>query len=233
MQITVTEDMMRTKWIAPVALLAAPAMALCQYLIYQYAPVEQAMGIVQKVFYTHLPLAWWSLFSFFCVFIASILYLKTRKRFWDNVAAASAEVGVLFSGFALVTGMIWGRHSWGVWWTWDPRLTTTLVMWFVYAGYLILRSMSLSTERKAVVSSVVGIAAFIDVPLVFLSARLWRSIHPAVFNSETGGLEPEMKITAIVCVICFGLIWATLVGIRSSQMALSDRIDNLTTHDEI
>lgn len=224
---------MQNRWLPTLTLIAGIALAACQYLIYVYAPLEVHMGVVQKIFYTHLPLAWWSFMSFFTVFVASIAYLRTRDRRWDNLAGAAAEVGVLCSGLALVTGSIWGRHSWGVWWTWDPRLTTTLVMWFVYAGYLVLRSMNLPRDRQATVSAVVGIAAFVDVPLVFFSARLWRSIHPAVFASREGGLAPEMKLTAVVCVVLFGLMWAALTGLRYVQARQTDRLDTLATREAL
>ena len=121
------------------ALLGGLAFACCQWLIYVYAPEEATLGLIQKIFYIHLPLAWWALISFFTVFLGSIAYLLRRAPGADRLCAAAAEVGVLLSGLALVTGMLWARKSWGVWWTWDPRLTTTLIMWFVYAGYLVLR----------------------------------------------------------------------------------------------
>ncbi|MEG1610412.1 MAG: cytochrome c biogenesis protein CcsA, partial [Bilophila sp.] len=181
---------MRQNWIVLCAALGGVLMALCQILIYVYAPIEQTMGLVQKIFYTHLPLAWWSFVSFFTVCVAGIAYLKTRNRRWDALAGAAAEVGVVLSGLALVTGSLWARHSWGVWWTWDPRLTTTMILWFLYAGYLVLRQLDMPRERQATLCAVVGIVACIDVPLVFLSARLWRSIHPAVFAAKGGGLEP-------------------------------------------
>lgn len=127
----------------PCAVLGGVLMAACQVLIYRYAPVEQTMGLVQKIFYTHLPLAWWSFVSFFLVCVSGVAYLKTRNRHWDAVAGAAAEVGVVLSGLALVSGSIWARHSWGVWWTWDPRLTTTMILWFLYAGYLVLRKMDI------------------------------------------------------------------------------------------
>lgn len=217
---------MRQNWIVPCALLGGVLMAGCQFLIYGYAPVEQSMGLVQKIFYTHLPLAWWSFVSFFTVCVAGIGWLKTRKRHWDALAGAAAEVGVVLSGLALVSGSIWARHSWGVWWTWDPRLTTTMILWFLYAGYLVLRQLDMPRERQANLCAVVGIVAFIDVPLVFFSARLWRSIHPAVFAAKGGGLEPEMKITAIACVLCFGFIWAALVGLRTGQLRQREEIEN-------
>ena len=224
---------MRYTWMLPCAVLGGVLMAACQVLIYRYAPVEQTMGLVQKIFYTHLPLAWWSFVSFFLVCVSGVADLKTRNRHWDAVAGAAAEVGVVLSGLALVSGSIWARHSWGVWWTWDPRLTTTMILWFLYAGYLVLRKMDMPRERQANLCAVVGIVAFVDVPLVFLSARLWRSIHPAVFANKSGGLEPEMKIAAIAAVACFGLVWAGLVGLRTLQIKQKERLDGLAVHGEL
>ena len=202
-------------------------MAFCQWLIYVYAPVEQSMGVVQKIFYFHLPVAWWCFASFFLSCISGILWLKTRRRKWDILSAAAVEVGMVCATLALITGSIWARHSWGTWWTWDPRLTTTLIMWFVYAGYLVLRGLDLPPQRRNTVCAVVGVVAFLDVPLVFMSARIWRSIHPAVFGSKGGGLEPEMRITVMACVACFGLLWAALVWLRKRQLDLRDRLDAL------
>ena len=218
---------MQGSWTAVCALLSALALAVCQWLICIYAPVERSMGLVQKIFYLHLPLAWWGLVSFFVVFAASIAYLRSRRPWWDQLARAGAEVGLVLAALALVSGSVWARHSWGVWWTWDPRLTTTLVMCFVYAGYLALRGLELPQQRKSTMCAVVGIVAFLDVPLVFVSARLWRSIHPAVFAPEGGGLEPEMRLTILACVASFGLLWLALIGLRARQLALAARIEYL------
>lgn len=213
------------------ALAGGAALAACQWLIWVYAPQEATLGLMQKVFYLHLPLAWWALFSFFLVFAGSIAVLARRSAAADRLCAAAAEVGVLFSGLALVTGMIWARRSWGVWWTWDPRLATTLVMFFVYAGYLLLRGLEMDAERRRLVCAVAGVAAFLDVPLVFVSARIWRSIHPAVFASRGGGLEPEMKLTAVACVAAMGLLWAAIVWLRARQLAQADRLEALLRGD--
>ena len=218
---------MQGSWMAVCALLAALALALCQWLIFIYAPVERSMGLVQKIFYLHLPLAWWGLASFFVVFAASIAYLRNRRPWWDHLARAGAELGLVLATLALVSGSIWARHSWGVWWTWDPRLTTTLVMCFVYAGYLALRGLELPQQRKSTICAVVGILAFLDVPLVFASARLWRSIHPAVFASEGGGLEPEMRLTVLACVASFGLLWLACIVLRARQLAVAARVEHL------
>jgi len=224
---------MRESWTVICALLAALALAACQWLIFIYAPVERSMGLVQKIFYLHLPLAWWGLISFFVVFAASIAYLSSRRPWWDHLARAGAEAGLLLAVLALVSGSVWARHSWGVWWTWDPRLTTTLVMCFVYAGYLALRGLELPQQRKGTICAVVGIVAFLDVPLVFVSARLWRSIHPAVFASEGGGLEPEMRLTVFACVASFGLLWLAFTALRARQLAIAARIEHLqmSRHD--
>lgn len=213
------------------ALAGGAALAACQWLIWVYAPQEATLGLMQKVFYLHLPLAWWALFSFFLVFAGSIAVLARRSAAADRLCAAAAEAGVLFSGLALVTGMIWARRSWGVWWTWDPRLATTLVMFFVYAGYLLLRGLDMEAERRRLVCAVAGVAAFLDVPLVFVSARIWRSIHPAVFASRGGGLEPEMKLTAVACVAAMGLLWAAIVWLRARQLAQADRLEALLRGD--
>ncbi len=205
-------------------LATAVMLALSQYMIWFYAPIEETMGEVQKIFYVHMPMAWWSLVSFFVVFLASIGFLLTRESRWDRTAAAAAEVGVLLSGLALVTGALWGRPVWNVWWTWDPRLTTTLIMWFVYMGYLLLRASDEGGERRPAVSAVLGIVAFLDVPLVFLSARWWRSIHPAVLGSKTGGMDQDMWYAMVVSLAAWGLLWGGLLRLRAGQMALSAKI---------
>ncbi len=209
------------------ALAGGVALAICQWFIFVYAPEEAVMGLVQKIFYIHLPLAWWALISFFVVFVASVQYLRTRGRDWDALAAASAEVGVVLSALALVSGSVWARQSWGVWWNWDPRLTTTLIMWFIYSAYLILRRLELPVERRSMIAAVVGIIAFIDVPLVFLSARMWRSQHPNVFAAKGGGLDPAMRLTVIFCVLAFGLFWLGLTGLRCRNLKLKSRLDDL------
>ena len=154
-----------------------------------------------------------------------ILYLTKRDLKYDMYGAAAVEIGMLCCTLTLITGSIWGRHSWGVWWTWDPRLTTALILWFIYAGCMALRAMPMPEGRRASLCSVVAIAGVLDVPLVFLSARLWRSIHPSVFASKGGGLEPEMAVAVAASVLCFGLIWAALLILRSRQLVLGSRLD--------
>ncbi len=211
------------------AILFAIGFAFCQYLIYVYAPLEQTMGLAQKIFYYHLPVAWWCFVAFFVNCVCSIAYLKTRKKKYDYIASSAAEIGLLLASLAILTGMIWGKNSWNVWWTWDPRLTTTLVLWFIYVGYLIIHSMP--TPRAPLVSAVVGIIGFADVPLVFFSARLWRSIHPNVFANESGGLEPEMAHAVIACVLVFFFLFLALLILRTRQKAQEEYIEETINKD--
>jgi heme exporter protein C len=214
------------------ALAAALCLAAAQWAVWFYAPVEASMGLVQKVFYLHLPVAWWSFVSFFVVFVGSVGFLIKRTAFWDDLAGSAAEIGVLLSALALVTGSLWGRAAWNVWWTWDPRLTTTLIMWFVYAGYLVLRSSPMGGERRALVCAALGVVAFLDVPLVFYSARLWRSVHPAVFGKQGGGLEPEMWVAVLISLVGLGLLWLALLLARLSQARAARRLTALLTFRE-
>ncbi len=209
---------------AYIALLGAIGMGIAQYLIYYYAPLERSMGYAQKIFYYHLPLAWWGFISFFIAFVGGILYLVKKNLAYDKLSGAAAEIGFVLATLTLISGSIWGRHSWGVWWTWDPRLTTTLVLWFIYAAYLVVRTMPMPTERRASICSVIAIIGFLDVPLVFISARLWRSIHPAVFASQGGGLESQMAYTVIFCVAIFALIYFPLLAFRVNQIKQEELI---------
>ena len=209
------------------ALGAMVLLVVSQWFIFVYAPLEQTMGLSQKIFYMHLPLAWWGMFSFAVVCVAGVLYLLGRKPERDLLAGAAAEVGVLFTGLALASGSIWGRAAWGVWWTWDPRLTTTLIMWFIFAAYLLIRPAPMAPERRALTCAVVGIIGFLDVPLVFLSARMWRSIHPSVIASEGGGMEPQMWHAMFVSLAGFGLLWLALVGLRYGLLKAARRTEGL------
>lgn len=216
---------MRLKLAPVLAALSIAALATSSWFIFAYAPIEQTMLLTQKIFYVHLPFAWWSMVSFFGVFVASALYLVKRKPGLDRAAGALAEIGVLFSGLALLTGSIWGKGAWGQWWLWEPRLVTTLIMWFIYAGYLLLRSLSMSRERKALISAVIGVAAFLDVPLVFFATRLWPSEMQA--HPQSIGLAPAMVVTLLVSLGAWLFPWLSLTLIRYGQIKDQDRADGL------
>ena len=186
------------------------------YMVFLYVPTEKHTGIVQRIFYFHVPLAWSSFLAFFVTFIFSILYLWKRATKWDTIAHASAEVGVVFTTLVLITGPIWAKPVWGVWWTWDARLTTSLVLWLTYIAYLLVRSYVTEPARGARFGAVIGIVGFIDVPIVFLTVNLWRTQHPTTIIFE-GGLTTPMLMTLLVCVAAFTVLYV-LLTIQSANL---------------
>jgi heme exporter protein C len=174
-----------------------------------YAPVESTMGPIQKIFYLHLPVAITTFAACLACFVGSIAYLTGRNPAWDDFASASASVAVVLCSAVLITGMVWGRSAWGMWWTWSPRLTFSLVLWLLYVVYLMLRMGIESSQRRAVVSAVYAIIAFLDVPLVFLSVRLMPDIHPSSVQ-----LAPEMKLTLLAFALPVVLLAAGLIAAR-------------------
>lgn len=193
-------------------ILSIPVMITALYLIFIWSPVERQMGIVQKIFYFHVASAWNAFLAFFVVFLCSIAFLMTRKRVYDLTAKVSAEIGVLFTTIVLTTGPIWGRSAWNTWWTWEPRLTTTLILWFIYFAYLMIRQMEGAWEKKARLAAVFGIIGFANVPIVYMSIRWWNSkLHPIVFgegaSGKGGGIEPTMLMTLLFSVFTMTLIY--------------------------
>src|SRR5437899_6382909 len=167
--------------------LTALLMVSSIYMVFVYVPTEAEQGIVQHIFYFHVPCAWVAFASFALVAIAGIFYLWLGQQVWDDLGYAAAETGMVFCTLVLVTGSIWAKPIWGAWWTWDSRLTTTLILWLLYGGYLMLRAMAGDSEQGARFGAVVGIVAAIDVPNVIVSVRLWRTIHPAVLVTAQEG----------------------------------------------
>ena len=186
------------------------------YMVFIFVPTEKHTGIVQRIFYFHVPVAWVAFLAFFITFIFSILYLWKREMKWDNIAHASAEVGVIFTTLVLITGPIWAKPVWGVWWTWDVRLTTSLVLWLIYVAYLLVRSFATEPARGARFGAVIGIVGFIDVPIVFVTVNLWRTQHPTTIIFE-GGLTTSMLITLLVCIAAFTVLYV-LLTVQSARL---------------
>lgn len=200
------------------------------YFAFFYAPIERVMGIVQKIFYFHVASAWIGFFAFFVTFAASILYLITKKYTFDDIAAASAEIGLAFCTIVILTGPLWAKPTWGKFWTWDPRLTSTLLLWFIYVGYIMLRQFMDESDRRAKFSAAVGIIGFIDVPVVFLSIQWWNNtIHPNVVQKGGGGLHPDMLTAMLVCLSVFTIIYISLLIRRLRLTNLERRIKLLET----
>lgn len=178
-----------------------------------WAPPDANQGEVQRIMYVHVPSAWTAYLAFLLVFLASVGWLWTRRPGFDALAVASAEVGVLFTGLALVSGSIWAKPTWGVWWTWEPRLITTAVMFVMYVGYLLLRSLSTDLERRATRAAVVGIVAVVNVPVVHLSVTWMNALHqlPTVLRPGGPALEERMLATLLVSVVAFTVISAWMI----------------------
>lgn len=203
------------------------AVAAALWMALYYAPTERTMGDAQRIFYFHVPSAWIGFLAFFLVFVSSILYLLKGSRKWDVLALSAAEIGVVFTTLVLVTGPIWAKAAWGVYWTWDARLTTTLILWFIYIGYLTLRS-TVDDIRKARLAAVLGIVGFLDVPVIYLSVTIWRTMHPTLLINESGGLEDAMRATLFVALGAFTLLFALLlagrVRLEQKRDALAARV---------
>lgn len=181
------------------------------------------MGVVQRIFYFHVPIAWVAFLAFFIVFLCSIAYLWKRNPKWDIIARSSAEVGIVFTTLVLVTGAIWAKSIWGVWWTWDARLTSSLVLWLIYISYLLVRSYTTEESRGARFAAVVGIVGFINVPIVALAVNLWRTQHPTTLIFE-GGLTSSMLITLLVSIAAFTVLYVALTLQNISLRSLESEI---------
>jgi heme exporter protein C len=218
---------LRNKHLSMLIGLTAVAMIISLYLVFIYVPTERTMGVVQRIFYFHVPSAWVGFLAFFVAFVAGIAYLARREWRWDPLGRASVEIGIIFSTIALVTGSLWARPTWNTWWTWDPRLTTTLVLWIYYVSLLLLRQMVESEERQARFSAVLSIVGFVNVPIVFLAIRLWRTIHPVLFTSEGFALESSMLLTLLVSLLTFTLLYLCLLWVRVRQEYLRAEFSRL------
>ena len=173
------------------ALLTAVLLSYALYEALVAAPTEQTMGNVQRIFYYHVPSAWTAFLLFTMNFVASVWYLISRSSKADAIAVVTAEVGVVFCTVVLVTGPLWARPVWGIWWTWDVRLTSTLVLWLIYISYLMLRRFSTSGQTP-VLAAALAIFGALDIPLVYFSIWIFRTQHPQPVIGGGGSIDPRM-----------------------------------------
>lgn len=212
------------------ALIASAWMLLGVVAVFFWVPTEEFQGVVQRIFYIHVPAAWIAYLAFAVVLIGSIGYLRTSSDRWDKVAHSSAEVGLLFCGINLATGIIWARPIWNTFWTWDPRLTSMFVLFLIYVGYLVFRAMATDPTRGARIAAVIGIVGFIDVPIVHFSVFWWRTLHPArtVINPEGSPQLPgEMLATLLFMVAVFTLLYALLLALRVRLARIMSELEEL------
>jgi heme exporter protein C len=201
-------------------------MAAALFMALIEAPREKTMGDMQRIFYFHVPMAITGMTAFAVNFVTSLMYAIRKKRWWDNLALAAAEIGVVLFSAVLVTGSIWAKHEWFVWWTWSARLTTSLALCLLYVAYLLIRNYLEDPERRAMVSAVFGIIAFADTPLVWFSIRWWRDIHPSPML-ETGGLSTSMWPAFLVCWTAFQILLVYLLRRRFYLESMREELEDI------
>jgi heme exporter protein C len=208
------------------ALGALALMLLAAGAIFLYAPSDALQGPEQRIFYLHVSSAIAAFASFAVVLVGGILYLRNESIAADRWARSGALVGVVFTTVTLVMGMLWARPVWNTWWTWDARLTSTLVLWIIYAGYLLVRQLAEPGRQAARIGAVVGIFGFIDVPIVYFSVSWWRTLHPGSVIARNA-LPPEMLATFLFTMLCTLTLAAVMIAIRYRIETLQDEKQNV------
>jgi heme exporter protein C len=211
---------------AALEIMVIPGMILALYMALIGAPKELTMGDLQRIFYFHVPSAIAGITAFALNFVCSLAYLAGKNRKYDNLALSAAETGLAFIAIVLITGPIWAKPAWFIWWTWSPRLTLSLVLCLLYAAYLLIRNYIDDPERRALVSAVFGVIAFADVPLVWFSIRWWRDIHPAAML-EKGDLSPSMRPAFFICMGAFLILLVYLLRRRYALESMREEIESL------
>jgi heme exporter protein C len=196
---------------------SAVSLFVALWMALVWSPPDAAMGNVVRILYVHVANAWLAYLAFVVVFVASVAYLWTKRLVFDAIAVASAEIGVLFTGLTLLLGSIWARPTWGVWWSWEPRLITTAVMFAMYVGYLLLRNLSDDLDRRATRAAILGIVLVVDVPIVHLSVTWMNALHqlPSVLRPDLSPtLDPSMLASLIAMTIAVTFVYAYLMSAR-------------------
>jgi len=206
-------------WLAAAGLLAGLVAG------FGYAPPEAVQGNVQRIMYLHVPAVLTAYLAFGLVLLGSIGYLATRRAAWDRLAAAAAELGVLFTGLTIVSGSIWGKPTWGTWWTWDARLTSTAVLFLVYVGYLLLRNLIEDADARARYAAVVGIVGTLNIPIVHFSVKWWRALHQpsTILGPEPSPIDPAIGLALFVNWVAFTLLFAYFLSRRIEIARLEEQ----------
>jgi len=221
---------MKNAWQVGVGVVALATMVAAIWMSLINAPTEAEQGMVQRIFYFHVPCAMVTFCAFGLVAIAGALYLWLGNQIWDDLEYAAAETGMVFCTLVLISGPIWAKPIWGAWWTWDSRLTTTFILWLIYGGYLLLRAFGGDTPQVARFAAVVGIFGALDVPLIIVSVRLWRTIHPAVLltrQGEHGLQDPRMVAALLMSMAAFTILFVWLLAVRFKMLRLHSRLISL------
>ena len=204
-------------------------MLVNMYLIFMWVPTEQNLGISQRIFYVHVPVAWVGMVAIFVVAIGSVLHLITRNDRWDSIAYSAAEIGLIFGTLMLVTGALWAKPAWGVWWQWDPKLTTALILWFIYVGYLMVRAYAPSGSQGRRYASVVALIGAIDAPIIYMASVWWRTAHPDlnIGPLAESSLDTNMLMVWLYSTVAFTVFYVYLLIERISMRKAEDDIDEV------
>ena len=205
-------------------LLTAALFALAIHQIFLVAPVEAVMGIVQKIFYFHVPVAYVMYVGATACFAGSAWYLATGNMKGDAIAQAGGEIAVAFGALVLITGPLWARKAWGTYWTWDPRLTTTLLALLIYVAYLVLRAFGGEGEAERKFAAALGILGVADLPIIHYSVRKWSGQHPNVINKGGGGLDPAMVPALLWSLAAFTALAIVLIWVRARGEIIAQRL---------
>ncbi len=233
-ELTATAPGKRTRTWSPARdgqlVLSALLMALSLYMIFMWVPTEQNLGVSQRIFYFHVPLGWLGMVSIVIVAFASVMHLLTGRERWDSLAHSTAEVGLIAATLIIVTGSIWAKPVWGVWWTWDAKLTTTLILWFIYVGYLMVKAYAPAGSQGQRFASVVALIGAIDAPIIYFATLWWRTAHPELNIgplAESGGLDSRMALTFLVSLVAFTVLYVFLLIERYSLKQSANDLDEL------
>lgn len=205
----------------------AGVLTLAGFAAAMTAPPDRVQGQLQRLMYVHVPAAWLAYLAFGLTFAGSVGWLWRRRERYDRLAAASAELGVFFTGLAIVLGSVWGKPVWGVWWTWDPRLVTTALLFFVYLGLLGLRRATVDPAQRARRSAVFGVVAFVQVPIVHMSVLWWRSLHqpPTVLRPGDPTIDHTMLAALLLNLLAFTAVFGLLLHRRMVLAAAQAQVE--------
>ncbi|HEX8242973.1 MAG TPA: cytochrome c biogenesis protein [Longimicrobium sp.] len=217
------------RWALGFGVIAAGLLFWSLWMVFFYVPTEAEMGVVQRIFYVHVPSAWTAFMAFGLVALCSAGYLWLRDPKLDAIAVSAAELGLLFTTLVLITGPLWARIAWGAWWVWEPRLTLTLLLWFIYVGYFMLRGAAENPERGKRFAAILGVVGAIDIPLIHLSVQWWRSQHPkpVVMRPEGAQADPAILQTLFVSLFAFTFLFFSLLLVRYGVERLEQRVHAL------
>ena len=207
----------RMGWTGPgLTVIGVALLLILLWQVFFWVPTEITQGVVQRIFYIHVPAAWVAFLAFGIVAFASVVYLWLGDERADMVAVSAAEGGMVFTTAVLLSGPLWGKIAWGTYWTWEPRLTLTLLLWFIYLGYFMVRSATENPEKGKRFAAVVGIVGALDIPLIHVSVLWFRSLHPqpVVLKAEGPTLDPDMLTTFLTGLVAFTVLFAGLLMLR-------------------